>query len=343
MVSRGYSFSIEMSTVGDASVTKARLVQGVSSPSGKMTICPEIVIPNPEDPTAILLQQSSLSKLSERLRVQAKASAAFVSGTIPSLRQFVTEQESARGNFPGPIPIVYCNINHASFTDIAEAGACGVVLSVNDGHQISKAEEITDDLISIAKSALGVGLQPVPEVILSSSEVWGENEVTDVVEKIKSLIGEIPAVVILTLANDLSNDKDGIPVLPSVPKQLQKEISIIGSVRTTAGEGRIGAYVKRLKESGFTGAYLRSECVPSVSSRFDMEFTGNFWNAAISDLKSVRSKTFGGFRAKNEMDKKDSFIQNWATYQNALVEGDILPSQSVPNDLHSEGGDYKGF
>jgi hypothetical protein len=58
------AFSMQMSVVGDASVTKARLAQAMSSPSGKMTISPEIAVPEPSDPTKILLQQSELPKLS---------------------------------------------------------------------------------------------------------------------------------------------------------------------------------------------------------------------------------------------------------------------------------------
>jgi hypothetical protein len=264
--------------------------------------------------------------------------------------QFAIEQETARGNFPGPIPVVYCNTKDAGFSEIADAGACGVVVSVNNGEEVGSAGDIlVDSLSALAASALGVGLQPIPEVTLDTSVIWGEDEVTDLVNKLKEACGASPAAVILTHGvNAEAEDGDDASsneevALPIIPKQLQKEIPIIGSVREKAGEGRMGGYIKRLKECGYTGCLLRSECVPGFQMNPDLEFVGKFWTAAITDLKSVRSKTFGGFRAKNQMNKGTGFLENWATYQNALVDGQVLPSQAVENDLNSDGGDYRGF
>ena len=63
-----------------------------------------IVVPEPKDATSILLQANALSNLSEKIRVQAKSNSAWISGSVSALQTFCSEQEQARGNFPGPVP-----------------------------------------------------------------------------------------------------------------------------------------------------------------------------------------------------------------------------------------------
>ena len=110
MTSGRVSSVVSLSTPARTDLSEtARLIlgQSLSSPSGKLTLSPEIVLPEPTDPTAILLQSSEIIKLSESIR-SAKSNAAFLSGTVGAVRNFCTEQEGSRGNFPGPVPVVYC-------------------------------------------------------------------------------------------------------------------------------------------------------------------------------------------------------------------------------------------
>jgi len=45
-------------------LARGRLHEALYSPSGKLTFSPEIIIPEPSDPTALLLQSSEVVKIS---------------------------------------------------------------------------------------------------------------------------------------------------------------------------------------------------------------------------------------------------------------------------------------
>ena len=124
-----------------AQLTRSRLSEALSSPSGKLTLSPEIVIPEPASPTAILLQNSAVTQLSESLRTKAKANTAFLqTSSISSLKTFCNEQELARGNFPGPVPVIYCkketeqddsqddDNDNDNLSELAELGVSGVIV-----------------------------------------------------------------------------------------------------------------------------------------------------------------------------------------------------------------------
>eukprot|EP00568_Trieres_chinensis_P002723 CAMPEP_0183307102 /NCGR_PEP_ID=MMETSP0160_2-20130417/16175_1 /TAXON_ID=2839 ORGANISM="Odontella Sinensis, Strain Grunow 1884" /NCGR_SAMPLE_ID=MMETSP0160_2 /ASSEMBLY_ACC=CAM_ASM_000250 /LENGTH=161 /DNA_ID=CAMNT_0025470617 /DNA_START=32 /DNA_END=513 /DNA_ORIENTATION=- len=119
-------------------LSKAMLRQSLLSPSGKLTLSPEIVLPVPKNPTAVLLQRTTVSKLSETIRTKAKANAAFLSGSVESVSIFASEQGDSRGNFPGPVPVIYCDPqgwgsdggcpDAETLAALAEGGASGVVV-----------------------------------------------------------------------------------------------------------------------------------------------------------------------------------------------------------------------
>ena len=116
---------------------------------------------------------------------------------------------------------------------------------------------------------------------------------------------------------------------------------ILGSVRVVAGEGRIGAETARFKECGFTGTVLRNDCLPGFRNQLDLEIVGMFWNNAIQDLKSTRSKSFS-FRSKNNMEKSQATV--WGNYQKDVLESGALgdPNEMV-SAVDSAAGDYQGF
>ncbi|OEU20363.1 hypothetical protein FRACYDRAFT_236438 [Fragilariopsis cylindrus CCMP1102] len=178
------SSSLSSSTSSEAAqLTRARLTQALSSPSGKLTLSPEMLIPEPSNPTAILLQASAITQLSERVRSRAKANTAFLSAnSLSSLRIFCNEQEDARGNFPGPVPVIYCGQSNSDeendddddddaldLSELAATGVSGILVSINEGAEISFID--TDIVggedsqwLSMYKNALENGLQPVPEI-----------------------------------------------------------------------------------------------------------------------------------------------------------------------------------
>lgn len=325
-----------------AQLTRGRLFERLSSPSGKLTISPEIVIPEPSDPTAILLQADAVQTLSERIRT-AKANSAWVSGGITSIQAFCSEQEKARGNFPGPLPVIYCGNEVPDLQSIAEAGAGGVVVQVCGGNEIESVEQITSDetLIKFCQSAVACGIQPIPEVTVSdvTAERWGEVEVEKLVDAICSALGNHPVSVLLTM-NPKTEEQKQVS-LPKVPKSLGKKIPILGSVRVTAGKNRLGTETQRFRDAGFTGVILRSDCVPGFRLNPDLDIVGRFWSACIGDLKSTRSKTFE-FNSRNNMEK--SSVTQWAKYQNSVIEsgalGDPEDSYSIVDEA---AGEYKGF
>ncbi len=334
-----------------AQTARGRLIQALSSPSGKLTLSPEIVIPDPSDPTAVLLQSSLITTLSAKIRTQAKANAAFVSGGIPAMKTFCNEQELARGNFPGPVPVIFCD-KVVDMAEVAEAGAEGILVSVCDGKEISDPNDLSSDSAwsETCRTALENGLQPIPEITIgeATAESWKSNEVETLLSKIAEIMGQDPVTILLSVSQQVAEDEDEDKKvqesevrLPQVPKGLGRKVPILGSVRTQAGGGRMGLESARFKAAGFTGTVLRQDCIPIVSMSQDLEYLASFWSACIGDLKSTKSKTFN-FRSKNNMEK-DLGLQ-WARYQMDVVESGALGETSeMPSGLNTDAGDYQGF
>ena len=381
------SLSMSSSTSSEAAqLTRARLQQAFSSPSGKLTLSSEIFIPEPSNPTAILLQAPAITQLSTRIRVRAKANTAFLTAdSLGSLQTFCKEQEEARGNFPGPVPVIYCSSSTEDdaiatliedMSEVAETGVSGVLVSINEGSEISSVDDIsageeTASWLKICKNALECGLQPVPEITVkdSTATTWKEDDMEALVGKISELMGEDPVSILLTINptttaatsssetssseekddsdDDDDDDEESEPAvealpLPAVSKALGKRVPIMVSVRAGAGAGRMGEETARIKASGFTGAVLRRECVPGFPNNPSIEFSADFWSACIGDLKSVKSKTFE-FRSKNNMEQQ--LGTQWANYQNDVMDSGALGdmADSKPEGFDQESGDYQGF
>ena len=361
-----------------------RLAQAFSSPSGKLTFSPEVVVPEPTDPTAILLQSNAVTTLSQRLRT-GKANVAFLQCSSNALQLFVTEQATALGNFPGPVPVVYClpsttriitsndddeeeeaESNRVSFSEITDAGADGVMIPVCHGKEILGINDLESTTESewrtLCQEARQCGLEPIPEIIMGSelAATWGETEMNNLVEVLTAAIGAEPVSIVLTIHPpashaDQNDDAQGEPAedaassvgtptisLPKIPRSLGKRVSILGSVRMQAGENRLGLETARYKAAGFTGALLRSECLPGgLRLQLDLDIVSQFWSACIQDLKSVKSKAFN-FRSKNNMEM--DVATKWMNYRKSVLEsgslGDPMESASM---IDTERGDYQGF
>eukprot|EP00588_Corethron_pennatum_P012194 CAMPEP_0194265024 /NCGR_PEP_ID=MMETSP0169-20130528/378_1 /TAXON_ID=218684 /ORGANISM="Corethron pennatum, Strain L29A3" /LENGTH=133 /DNA_ID=CAMNT_0039005405 /DNA_START=115 /DNA_END=512 /DNA_ORIENTATION=- len=87
----------------------------------KLTLSPELCLPEPTNPTAILMRDIEVRKLSGVVR-GAKGAAAAVSGSLDALASFVDEQATFRGLFPGPLPVVYRPGPDCDFEEVAAAG-----------------------------------------------------------------------------------------------------------------------------------------------------------------------------------------------------------------------------
>ena len=348
-------------TSQDASLTRSRLSEALSSPSGKLTLSPELVIPEPANPTAILLQASQVKQLSETLRTKAKANCAFVSSPPSGIKTFCNEQEEARGNFPGPVPVIYCPIVEESSDDdedldlaeLAEAGASGLLVSVPN--IVNSVDDINDDgeWVKMCQQALESGLQPIPEVTVqaTSAASWGESDMEALVDKVAGIMSQDPVSILVTVqstnaaeeeAEENEEEEEPLP-LPKISRSLGRRVPLIGSVSMSAGGGRLGEETARFKAAGFSGALLRQECIPGTQNHPSLEYVSDFWAACIGDLKSTRSKSFN-FRSRNLMEK--SVPIEWAKYQKSVIESGALgeaEDAGPPPGFNPDAGDYQGF
>lgn len=342
--------ALSTSSPDTANLAKGRLQESLSSFSKKMTISPEVIIPDPSDPTAILLQSTEVTNLSNALRVKAKSNAAFISGSVSAVKTFCSEQESARGNFPGPLPIVYCpSSSTADIAELADSGVSGILYSTLNGETISSVDEISSDekLQKSFEEAIDNGMQLIPEVVLNADIEWDENSSKDLIEAVTNTCGAEPAAILLTIGaydgdgenEERTDDEEGASLkLPKIPKC---STPIIGSVRALAGGGRMGAAVSAFKDSGFNGVVLRCDCLPGYRMNPDLEFVRNFWGLAISDLKSTKSKNFN-FRSKVALER--DIPMEWFNYQKDVMDSGALGgNDSGVNPLDTEKGDYQGF
>jgi hypothetical protein len=325
-----------------AQIARGRLFEALGSPSGKLTLSPELVIPDPRDPTAILLQSTAISSVSGQIRSQAKPNSAWISGTVSALKTFCYEQEQARGNFPGPIPVIYCDDEGDDILSIADAGAAGILVRVSGGKEVSSLDDLASDAswAETCKSALECGLQPIPEVTIgdATAESWKEDDIIALVGKITEMLsGQEPLAVLLTI----NPDDDEKVSLPQVPKALGKRVPIIGSIRVKPAENIFSEETARFKKAGFTGALLRAQCVPGYEMNPKLEFLGNFWCACIGELKSVKSKNFA-FRSTNDM-AGNTVATQWSNYQQDVMDSGALGLMKDSFDPDLETGEYKGF
>ena len=350
-----------LSSSSAADIARSKLSAAWSSPSGKLTHSPELIIPEPRDPTALLLLTNAVQILSGRIR-GCKSNVAFVQGSVmPALQTFCREQATSLGGFPGPVPVVYCGtstgipkkdggvMSEEELVEIVEAGADGLLIQVCVGNPLQSVSDLTEShgWIEICQRALKAGLQPIPEITLAPETAWTADDVDSMVSSITEYMGGVePVALVLTMDAVAEMDEDAtvenVPVpIPTVHRQLSKRIPILGSVRVLAGDNRLSEESQRFKEAGFAGTFLRSDCVPGFRLQPDLEIVAKFWEACVSDLKSTRSKSFG-FRSKNNMEK--SAMTQWSNYQNTIIESGALGDPEDSYSMVNEGaGEYKGF
>lgn len=329
-----------------AEISRNKLAAAFASPSGKLTLSAELVIPEPKDATSILLLSNAVQILSERIR-SCKTNAAFVHGSLTALQTLTNEQATARGNFPGPVPVVYCD-GSEDFENVASAGADGVMVQVCDGVELNSILEITSNAAwtEVCRAVVKAGLQPIPEITVNQemAATWSADDVETLVTAVIDAVGMEPVSIILTVNPPINNNdevEDTIVLIPTIPKAAAKRVPILGSVRATAGDNRLSEETIRYKDAGFSGTVLRSECVPGFRLQPNLEIVGKFWQACITDLKSTRSKSFS-FRSKNKMNV--SLATKWGNYQKNIIESGALGDPNESSSLvDTAAGDYQGF
>ena len=276
------AYALVITESARAQTARSRLAEALKSPSKKLTIHPELVLPEPSDPTALLLRASEVTKLSETIRTRAKANAVFVEGTVDALIPMAKEQEGARGNFPGPLPIIYSIKDDDTLTTNLEQlqgveGVEGVLIKCFSGKVIGSADDFLDEaktdssLTERCSAIWDAGLQPIPEIVLAAGSDWTEDDVEKLVDGVKESCGGLDPVSIVFTTGETGEEVEGgedeedeEPSTPNIaiPSSVSKRLSFLGSVRTSAGEGRMNAAASSLSSCKFNGAFLRADCVP---------------------------------------------------------------------------------
>ena len=321
---------------------RSRLSQALSSPAGKLTLSPEVVIPDPSDMTAILLQTNAVQTMSAQVRA-GKANAVFLEGSDLALKTFCLEQQTALGKFPGPLPIVYCSMVE-DMQQIAESGADGLLVRLTNpvsSSDLANCVRQDASFLATIQAALDAGVCPIPEITIDhqDSVAWKKDDIECLIVALAELMGADPVALVVSVNSKVNEDAEPL-VLPPVAKELGRRVPILGSVRVSGGDGRLGVEMARLKDAGYSGAFLRSDCLPRFRQN-DLETVGRFWAASITDLKSTRSKSFS-FQAKNNMEK--SLGTQWANLQNSVIESGALGDPNEQVSLMDESrGDYSGF
>ena len=193
----------------------------LKKPSKTLTVCLEYDCSGGGDGSDEA-SSSDLATLSMQLR-KVKAGAIFTAD-VAALHEFAKEQQSARGDFPGPCPVVYCG-DAEGIADAVDAGASAVVLAPQSAEQAADAVRREVDII------------------------WEVSSVADV-----------EAVLALQEAADsfLVGGDDVEAVIAALPG---KSACAIGSVQAMQEDDAEIAQGRNLKKAGCASVFIRKAIV----------------------------------------------------------------------------------
>lgn len=195
-----------------------------------------------------------------KLRQQAKVSF-VVCSDLPTIKQFSTEQETAKGNFPGPIPIVYHGDLSSSLTDVSEAGAAAVVIDTG-----------SPEALSFAESASSTGVETI----------WKVSSVEQA-QKVLESTNDSADVFMLDIPLD---EADGATLIPQIIEILPKSSMSIAVLQDPMQED--GAEIetgKGFKSMGCASVFVKKAC---VGDKEDIDYA----SFVVSGLTSKASKEF---------------------------------------------------
>ncbi len=269
-VSSGTRLFSSATTVGTAPMLKSLL----KKPSKVLTVGVEY---SPQEESGSD-DEGSLEVLSMKLRQQVKVSF-IMCNDLSAIQQFSKEQESAKGNFPGPIPIV-CDGVESSVQEFSEAGASAIVVDAGSTEALSLAE-----LVSSA------GLETIWKV--STAE-----EAKQVLES----TNELADAFLLDVKEDYTD------VVPQIMEVLPKSSMAIATIYEPMLED--GAEIetgKEFKSMGCASVFVKKAC---VGDKEDIEYSsflvGGLTSKASSEFKfsGLTGSTnghFGGIQANGSV------------------------------------------
>jgi hypothetical protein len=252
------------------------------------------------------LTAMELQTLSMQLRKAAKASTAWTSD-LTALQQFVGEQSSAEGDFPGPCPVVYCGDNVAKALECLSLSSASMsTVAVALSPQQAKEDGISSSLADVAASKMALiwkvqSEQDVNTIVAEGGIIgkhdvfWINSDNTEaIIQAIKevspsaAIVASIPAMMLLQEDDENTSDDD-------------KE-----------KEGAVGAEVepvKQLKQLGCTSIVVRDACVGDGE---DLEYSSFIVKTLTTKRSSEFNMTgitgkvnghFGGFQEKSASSK----------------------------------------
>lgn len=229
------------------------------------------------------LSPQVISTLSMQLR-KLKVSAIWCDD-IESLQDFVKEQETAQGNFPGPCSIIYHGPVEYSVTAVEDYGASAVVVPavvVRDSGGGGAELDLTD----------------IPIVGHGCEIVWKVSS-SDQIKAVLERTGNTSDVFWL---DDVSLDN-----MKSVVACLPNEAMFIASVDSMQPDGAEVLTGKEYKKMGCASIFVRRACVGDAE---DLEYAqflvGGFTSKASSEFKftGLTGSTnghFGGVQASTNV------------------------------------------
>lgn len=201
-----------------AAVTASKLGKALKKPTGALTIGFQVCPSSP-------MEARSSEELSTLLR-KSKASIIFTNDAS-TLSHVAKEQARAKGNFPGPCPVVSWAFSEEEVNAAQAAGASGVVLSVQ---QLGVAEAAR--LAAIAEAKMDV-----------LYEVQSASEAEEA--------AKAGAKVVLARGSDLESIRNSLP----------KEVVAVASVEAMQAAGGEVGVSQSLKAAGYNSIMLANACV----------------------------------------------------------------------------------
>ena len=246
--------------VGTAPMLKSLL----KKPSKVLTVGVEYSPQRPDD-LGEDRPEENLDVFSMKLRQQAKVSF-IVCSDLPTIKLLSAEQETAKGNFPGPVPIVYDGELSPSSTSslevVSEAGASAIVIDAG-----------THDALMLAESASSTGLETI----------WKVTTVEEAKQVLEST-NELADVFLLDIRVD-DND-DAMTKISGIIEALPKTCMSIATLHDPMQED--GAEIetgKELKSMGCASVFVKKAC---VGDQEDIDYS----SFVVSGLTSKASKEF---------------------------------------------------
>ena len=235
-------------TVGTAPVLKSLL----KKPSKVLTIGVEY---SPQQSEDVVEDEGSLEVLSMKLRQQAKV-AFIVCSNLSTLKLLSKEQETAKGNFPGPVPIV-CD-GEFSVNDLSEAGAAAVVIDAGSA-----------EALFLAESASSVGLETI----------WKVSTVEEAKQVLEST-NELADVFLLNIQED--STAAILEIIEALPKSSMSIATLYDPMQQDGAEIEKG---KEFKSMGCASVFVKQAC---VGDKEDIDYA----SFLVSGLTSKASKEF---------------------------------------------------